>query len=142
MPDVVFTPAIRFALTGAVNFGTDTFWAMLTTSAYVPNKDTHDFRNDVTNEITGTGYTAGGKAIPVVVQAVDTVGDDVEVTFGPVDWTGLTATGIRQIVIYKRRGGAAAADELIYCQDFDADTNVTAGTLTVEATTLRFTNPG
>ena len=141
MPNAIFTAAIRAALTNTVNFGTDTFWAMLTTSAYAPNKDTHVFRSSVTNEITGSGYTAGGKVITCVVQAVDAANDDVELTFGPVDWASLTATGVRQIVVYKRRGGAAAADEIIYCQDFGADTNLTAGTLTVEATTVRFTNP-
>ena len=141
MASLVYTPVIRAALVGSVNFSSDTFYALLTTSTYVPNKDTHDFRNDVTNEITGTGYTAGGKVITVTVAAVDTTNDDVEVTFGPVDWTTLTASGVRQMVVYKNRGGASSADELVYCHDFGTDTSVTAGTLTVEATVVRVTNP-
>ena len=140
MADLIYTSVLRAALTGSVNFGSDTFWAMLTTSAYTPNKDTHDFRNDVTDEITGTGYTADGKVIAATVAAVDTANDDVEISFGPVQWTGLSATGIRQMVVYKRRGGAASADELVYCHDFDVDTTVTAGTLDVEATVIRLTN--
>ncbi len=32
---------------------------MLVTSAYTPNQDTHTKRSDITNEVTGTGYTAG-----------------------------------------------------------------------------------
>lgn len=141
MATAIFTSSLRAALVGNINYASDTFYAMLVTSAYTPNKDTHDFRNDVTNEITGTGYTAGGKAITAVVQAVDATNDDVEITFGPVEWTSLTASGVRQIVVYKRRGGASSADELIYCQDFDTDASVISGTLTVEATALRFTNP-
>lgn len=39
---------------------TDTLKIMLTTSTYSPNLDTHEVKSDVTNEITGTGYTAGG----------------------------------------------------------------------------------
>ena len=30
------------------------------TNTYTPNQDTHDFFDDVTNEVTGTNYTAGG----------------------------------------------------------------------------------
>jgi hypothetical protein len=37
---------------------------MLTTVTYVPNQDTHQYKDvSVTNEITGTGYTAGGVKI-------------------------------------------------------------------------------
>lgn len=39
---------------------TDTIKVMLTTSSYTPNRDTHETKNDITNEISGTGYTAGG----------------------------------------------------------------------------------
>ena len=138
MTDVVFSLCVRKAITGVINFDSDTFYAMLVTATYTPNKDAHDFRDDVTNEISGAGYTAGGKEIPVTVEALDTATDYIDVTFGPVDWTGLTASDIRQAVIYKRRGGASSADELIYCHDFDADTDIVAGTLEIEATTLRF----
>jgi hypothetical protein len=47
-----------------IDFDTDTFKAMLVTSSYTPNKDTHDKRDDVTNEVAGTGYTAGGVPQP------------------------------------------------------------------------------
>lgn len=42
---------------------TDTLKAMLCTSAYTPNRATHAYKSDVTNEITGTGYTAGGATL-------------------------------------------------------------------------------
>jgi hypothetical protein len=48
---------------GQTNFATGTAKAMLCTSAYTPNPDTHRFKSDVTNEITGTGYTAGGTTL-------------------------------------------------------------------------------
>lgn len=47
----------------AVDFLSDTIKMALTTSAYTPNRDTHEFFSDITNEITGTGYTAGGVAL-------------------------------------------------------------------------------
>ncbi len=41
----------------------DTVKCMLTTATYAPALDTHEVKADVTNEITGTGYTAGGTTL-------------------------------------------------------------------------------
>lgn len=46
--------------TFAVDFLSDTLNASLHTSTYAPNLDTHEVFSDVTNEVTGTNYTAGG----------------------------------------------------------------------------------
>lgn len=42
------------------DFLTDTIKISLHTSTYAPNLDTHETLTDVTNEISGTGYTTGG----------------------------------------------------------------------------------
>ena len=60
MASLIYNSAIDEMARGDIDFDTDTFKAMLVTSSYTPNKDTHDFRDDVTNEVSGTGYTAGG----------------------------------------------------------------------------------
>ena len=44
----------------AVDFLSDTIKVSLHTGSYAFNLDTHEFFSDVTNEITGTGYTSGG----------------------------------------------------------------------------------
>ena len=72
MPSVIFNSAVRDEAVGSINYGTDTFKMMLTTSAYVADKDAHLKRSSVTNEVTGTGYTAGGTIVAVTVAAVDT----------------------------------------------------------------------
>lgn len=41
----------------------DTLKCMLLTNAYTPNLDTHKYKSDLTNEISGTGYTAGGATL-------------------------------------------------------------------------------
>lgn len=139
MPSLVYNSAVRAIATGTIDLDTDTFWAMLTTSTYTENKDTHDFRDDVTNEVTGTGYTAGGQAITVSVAAVDTTNDRVVVTIGPVSWASSTITA-RKMVVYKRRGGAASADELLFVNDFGSDVISVSGTFTVAANTITFQN--
>lgn len=36
---------------------------MLCSATYAPNQDTHQTKADVTGEVTGTGYTAGGAVL-------------------------------------------------------------------------------
>jgi hypothetical protein len=51
------------------DFLSDTLKVMLTTSAYALNLDTNEVKADVTSEITGTLYTAGGTTIGTKVVA-------------------------------------------------------------------------
>lgn len=139
MASFIYNSFIRDVLTGAIDMDTDTFKVMLTTSAYTENKDAHTKRSDVTNEVTGTGYTAGGAATTVTVAAVDTANDDVEITIGAGSWATSTITA-RKAVIYKSRGGASSADELVAVIDFASDVISTAGTFTLTASTIKFQN--
>jgi hypothetical protein len=111
---------------------------MLTTSAYSENKDTHDFRDDVTNEVSGAGYTAGGNTATVTV-TLDTVNDRLDITLGGTTWPSSTITA-RKAVYYKARGGAATADELVAVNDFGSDVVTSSGTFTLNASTLRIQN--
>lgn len=139
MASLIYNSAIRDEAIGSIDYDTDTFKVMLVTSSYVENKDTHTKRSDVTNEVVGTGYTAGGNAVTVTVSAVDTANDRVDITLGGATWPTSTVTA-RKAVYYKSRGGAAAADEIIAVVDFGADVSTTAGTFTLTASTLRKQN--
>lgn len=111
-----------------INFVSDTFKAMLVTSAYTPNKDTDSKRSNVTNEVTGTGYTAGGTAVTATV-AKDTATDRETITFSNPSWASSTITAAA-LVIYKSRGGASSADELVAYVDFGGNVSSTNGTFT------------
>ena len=96
-------------------------------------------RSDVTNEVTGTGYTAGGTTVTATVTR-DNATDRVDITFANPSWASSTITA-RGVVIYKSRGGAATADELVCYGDFGANVSSTNGTFTVNFTSpLRFQN--
>ena len=123
---------------GDIDFDTNTFKAMLVTSTYAPNKDTHDFRDDVTNEVSGTGYTAGGATSTVTVTK-DTANDRVTIQFGAVSWATSTITA-RGCVYYKSRGGASSADELVAYVDFGSDVSSSGGTFAVAASTITLQN--
>lgn len=116
---------------GLIDLDTDTFKIMLTTSTYTPVKDTHDFRDDVTNEVTGTGYTSGGATLAGVSVTYDAATDQVQISWTDPTWTSSTITA-RTAVIYKSRGGASSADELLaYCTE-SGDIVSTGGTFTVD----------
>lgn len=139
MASLIYNSALRDEAIAAIDYDTDTFKVMLVTSAYTENKDTHAKRSDITNEVAGTGYTAGGNAATVTVSAVDTVNDRVEITLGGTAWAASTITA-RKAVYYKSRGGAATADELIAIIDFGADVISSNSTFTLTASTIRKQN--
>lgn len=129
MASLIYNSAVFDAVRGPIDFDTDTFYVMLVTSAYTPNKDTHTRRSDVTNEVVGAGYTAGGSASAATVTDV-TASDNLTVAFAAVAWPTSTITA-RAAVIYKSRGGLASADELVAYVDFGADITSTVDTFTV-----------
>lgn len=138
MASLVYNSAVDDMARGLIDFDSDTFKAMLVTSTYSPNKDTHDKRNDVTNEVTGTGYTAGGTTCAVTVTK-DTANDKVTITLGSVSWSSSTITA-RGCVYYKSRGGASSADEIVAYNDFGGDVSTTGGTFSVAASTITLQN--
>lgn len=139
MASLVYNSFMFDALTGAIDMNTDDFYVMLVTSSYTPDKDTHDKRSDVTNEVVGTGYTAGGVESTVTV-TLDTANDRLDLTFDPVSWSDATITA-RACVIYKRRGGASSADELVAYVDFGSNVSSTAAAYSVTFTApLRLQN--
>lgn len=131
---------IKNVVTGLVDLDTDTFKILLTTSAYTPNQDTDAYRNAVTNEVVGTGYTAGGVTLAGVSVTYDAATNEIRVSWTSPAWASSTITA-RTAVIYKSRGGASSADELVaYCTEA-TDITSTAGTFTVTlpAPTLKIT---
>ena len=108
----------------------DTINLLIMANAYTFSA-AHDFRDDITNEVTGTGYTAGGLALgtkstsaanPSVFTAADIV---------IAQNAGGFTTG-RKYALAKIRGGAATADELITYGTAGADFGNVAGQLTLD----------
>lgn len=138
MTSLIYNSFFEDLARGAIDLDSDTFKVMLVTSGYAENKDTHTKRSDVTNEVSGTGYTAGGAAVTITITK-DTANDRLDVTLGGASWPSATIAG-RKAVYYKSRGGAASADELIAVNDFGSDVTSTAGTFTLNSSTLRIQN--
>lgn len=104
---------------GVFTMGTDTFKIMLVTSSYTYDA-THNRRDDITNEVTGTGYTAGGETLGTVTYTNDASNNRSLWDFADPTWASSTITA-RGAVIYKSNGGASSADELVLFIDFEVD---------------------
>lgn len=108
-----------------IDLDTDTLKAMLCTSSYTPNQGTHRYKSDVTNESSGTGYTAGGATLGSVT--VTKSGLTVTLDAADTSWPTSTVTG-RYLVIYDATPGSDATRPLICYIDFGADISTTSGT--------------
>lgn len=120
MADVIYNSFKKDIMNGNINLASDTIKVMLVTSAYTPNQDSHAKRSNVTNEITGTGYTSGGKALSGKAVTQDDTNNRGVFDAIDVSWSSATFTS-RAAVLYKSRGGAASADELIAYIDFGSN---------------------
>ena len=124
---------------GSIDMDTDTFKVMLVTSSYTEDKAAHTKRSDITSEVSGTGYTAGGATlVPTVTK--HTTNHRTTLTFPQVTWPSSTITA-RKAVVYKSRGGASSADELVFVNDFGADVTTSNGTFTLNASTIHLNTP-
>lgn len=139
MASVLFNSFKRDIMNGAIDLDTDAINVMLVTSTYTPNIDTHTKRSDITNEISGTGYTAGGSALASKTVTADNTGDKGVFDAADLSWSTATFTA-RGAVLYKARGGASSADEIIAYIDFVTDRSCSAGTFTLQWDTAGIIN--
>jgi hypothetical protein len=112
----------------AIDFLSDTIKVALTTSSYTPNQDTHDFFDDVTNEVAnGNGYTSGGATLGSKTLA--NTNNVVKFDAADTSWTTSTITA-RRAVIYKDTGSASTSPLLAWV-DFGADVSSSSGTFQI-----------
>jgi len=131
MADVIYNSFKRDIMNGSIDLDTDTINVMLVTSTYTPDQDAHTKRSDITNEVSGTGYSAGGAALAGKAVTVDNTDNEGVFDANDLTWSTSTITA-RGAVLYKARGGASSADELICYIDFGSDKSSTAGNFTLQ----------
>jgi hypothetical protein len=99
-------------------------------SGYTPNIDTNIFWSDVSaNEVTGTGYTAGGATIANKTVTQDDTDNEGVFDGDDTSWTASTITA-RYAVIYKDTGVAGTSSLISYI-DFGADKSSSGEAFTV-----------
>lgn len=106
-----------------VHDAADTYKVALYSSAATMDKTTTAY--SATNEISGTGYTAGGVALTGFAAALS--GDTAFIDFNDPSWASATFTA-RGCLIYNSSKGNKAVAVL----DFGGDVAATNGTFTVQ----------
>jgi len=111
-----------------VNFNTDTFKVLMTTNAYTIDRDAHQYLSSITNEVAGTGYTAGGVTVSPMTVTYDAVNHRLKYTCSNPAWNPLTVTGARRAVLYD---DTAANKPLISWVDLGQDYNLSAANFSI-----------
>lgn len=114
-----------------VDLDSDDIRVMLCTSTYAPNKDTHVYKSSVTNEVTGTGYTAGGQALANRTVSYNAANDTFVFDADDSVWPSSTITA-RYAVIYDNTGASDAVRALIGYVDFGQDVSSLGASFTIQ----------
>jgi len=130
MADIVYNNFKKNIMNGNIDLDSDTIKVALVTSAYTPNQDTHEDFADVTNQVTGGGYTAGGQTIANTTVTTDNTDNEGVFNGDDVTWTASTITA-RGAVIYKDTG-TPATSWLIGYLDFTSNRSSSSGDFTIQ----------
>lgn len=125
----LYTATFRDALnnTIALSLDAENYKVALYTNTLTPNFDSDPASYSTTNEVSGTGYTAGGNAIT----STTLTAASGNLTYDAADssWTTSTISNARGAIIY---ADALTPKALICAVNFGADYSTTAGTFTIQ----------
>ncbi len=102
-----------------------------------PNIDTWENKDDVTGEISATGYTAGGKTLGAFTFTENDTNDRGEWDFPDLTWTSLATATINNIVFYYNSGVASTSVVIGW---MESATNSNGGDYTVQINANGFTH--
>jgi|SRR6056300_598870 len=108
--------------------GGDTFKLAMYTSVATLGASTTNYAT--TNEVSSSGYTAGGKAL---VNAGVKVSSGVAITdFSDLSFTGVTLTARGALIYNSTTDGGTNTTEAVAVLDFGGDKTATSGTFTIQ----------
>ena len=113
-----------------------TFNIALYTSAATLNATTTDYT--ATEEVTGTGYVAGGEAL--TSNGITTSGTTAFVDFADKTWSGSTITARGALIYNTTTGGGSSTTDSVLVLDFGTDKTSSASDFTVQFPVADATN--
>tara|TARA_R100001086_G_C11848145_1_gene260670 strand:+ start:12209 stop:12625 length:417 start_codon:yes stop_codon:yes gene_type:complete len=126
----LYNSAKQKLMDGSIDLDTDTIKVALCTSTYSPDIDTHEDFADITNEVSGTGYTAGGETLANKSVTKDTTDDEGVFDADDVTWLIATITA-RYAIVYKDTGVSTTSWLICYI-DFGSDQSSSASDFTIQ----------
>lgn len=135
----LYGPGLLHLLDGSVIWGSDDTYLALASSSYTPDRDAHDFWNDVSaNEVTGTNWSAGGVQADGETLSLVTASDRVEVDITDESVASVSLSDGKHLIVYTRTPGTDAARELVGICTFDVAVAPAGGTLLLDFSTNGF----
>lgn len=134
MAETMFTYSkfIDSILKGKVNVTSDAFKVMIATNTYTPDQAAHQYKSNVTNEASGTGYTAGGKTCTLNANVALVSTNYVwTIDVSDVEWDPVTLTNARYGIVYDDTPATDATKPLVACLNFGENKNPSAGAFTI-----------
>jgi hypothetical protein len=98
---------------GTINWVGGSVKAMACTASYTPDQDVHKFKSDVTNETSGTGYTAGGLTVTTKTAVYDGSTNTIVLDCDDTIWNS-SSISLRYVVLYVDTGTASTSPLIGY----------------------------
>lgn len=130
MADAIPNSFKKHIMNGGIDLDTDTIKVMLLSSSHTQNVDAQEFIDDVSaNEVSGTGYSAGGQALANKSVTQNNTTDKGVFDADDVTWSTATITA-RYAAVYKDTG-TPSTSPIICIIDFGSDKSSTAGDFSI-----------
>jgi len=131
MPSKLYGQFLSQALNKEIDWDTDTIKVALLSNAYTPDQDAHNYLDDVVaNEVSGTGYTAGGNTLANKTNSYNSSTNVITLDADDTTWSSSTITA-RYAVIYDATPATNATKPLIGYVDFGSDQSSSNGNFTI-----------
>ena len=131
MPSKLYGQFLSQALNKEIDWDTDTIKVALLTNSYTPDQDAHNYLDDVVaNEVSGTGYTAGGNTLANKTNSYNSATNVITLDADDTTWSSSTITA-RYAVIYDATPATNATKPLIGYVDFGSDQSSSNGNFTI-----------
>lgn len=119
----VSNQAKAWMLGGIVDLDTDTIKVALTNGYSFDADNNHGYSNFSANEITATGYSAGGESLTGLTITTNDTGDYAMWDAGNVTWTSLATTSIDMACIYDDTLTTPVAKGLLASMEIGTNSN-------------------
>jgi hypothetical protein len=114
-----------------IDLNSDTIKVALCTSSYTPDQDTHNYYDDLTNQVAnGNGYTTGGATLASPTFTYTGASNVFKFDADDVTWSSSTITA-RYAVVYDDTPATSGTKPLICYVDFGADVSSTSSNFTI-----------
>ena len=114
------------AQSGEHDLLSDDIRVSLHSNSYTPDQDNHEYVDDLSAEISGTGYTAGGELLTSKTLTYTAATNEVVFDAADLQWENADFT-MRHAVIYNDTPGTAATKGLMGYVDNQSDITVSGG---------------